>query len=161
MNARIIYGTNSGCTEEACEIVRDELTRHGWNVVLQRASATDPKDLGADDLTILASSTWEHILPDGKRLESVLQKEWFDLKQQLSAAKTPGKKFAVIGVGDHRYTHFAAAADHLSGIIHRMQGVLVGPPLRLDQFGFHLKESRQQVRNWAASLVDGEERSAA
>lgn len=153
MKILVVYATNSGGTEEVCEIVRDVLVNAGHVVMLQRASSTKPEDLGVRDLTILASGTWEHITKEGIRQESALESEWLSLREQSREHRTAGKHFAVIGLGDTRYTHFAAAADHLEGLVKIMGGVLVGLPLRVDGFFFHLGETRKQVRAWADALL--------
>jgi len=153
MKILIVYATNSGGTEEACEIVRDVLANAGHVVLLQRASSTKPEDLGMYDLTILAAGTWEHISTEGVRQESALESEWRLLREQSRDHRASGKHFAVIGLGDTRYTHFAAAADHLEGLVKIMGGVLVGSLLRVDGFFFHLGETRKQVRAWTDALL--------
>lgn len=153
MNCLIVYATNSGATEEASEIVRDELVKNGWTVRMQRASASTPDDLGKADLTLLASGTWEHVTDDGKHIESVLENEWYELRDKARQHKASGKHFSVLGVGDHRYTHFAAAADHLESLIKAMGGILVGEALRLDGYFFHLPKIRDDVRAWAETLA--------
>lgn len=147
----VVYATNSTGTEEACEIVRDALAAAGHDVALKRASSAKPEELGKYDLAILASGTWgrteNHEWFDGQ-----LQDEWYNLAQHLRQKRFPNQRFAVLGLGDHRYTKFAAAADRLEELVRSMGGIQTGPTLRVDGYFFNLASTRQQVSEWAEIL---------
>lgn len=148
----IIYATNSGGTEEACESVREVLASAGHIVTMQRASVTDPQDFDHADLCLLASPTWESVTPDNKHLEGQLQGEWRGLAERLGGKRLDGGAFAVLGFGDSHFTNFAAAADHLVSLVRERGGTLVDEPLRVDRYFFHLDENRKRVRQWAERL---------
>jgi flavodoxin len=149
----IVYGTNSGATEEICEVVRDLCTHAGHVVALQRASETSFHDMENADMIIAASCTWDRFLPDGTRLECQLQEEWRALAEQLTGKTLPRKPFAIIGVGDSRYTHFAAAADHLRSVARKLTAAETGDILRVDRYYFRLSDAREEVRAWGERLL--------
>lgn len=151
MKVTILYGTNSGGTEEAVGLVADTLTRKGHEVEVVRAGHADPASIAGRDLIILASCTWERI-EDGKRLEGQLQEDMHRFAVHMKDTPMQGQAFAVIGVGDSRYTEFCAAAGHLEALVQEVGGVLKFPTLRIDQYYFHLPESRKAVQAWAEQI---------
>lgn len=151
MKVLLVYGTNSGGTQAASEIIGDSLRTAGHRVVIQRANAQAIEPFQMFDLVVLGSCTWERF--EGKRrLEGQLQQHMYALVQRLSGQPLPGHRFAVYGLGDTGYTNFCQAADHLERFVREVGGRLVAPTLRIDGFYFNLPANRERVRQWARSL---------
>lgn len=155
MHILIIYGTNSSSTEEVSDIVRGVFAAAGHTVAVQRASETRPEELQSVDAAVFASATWGRVAPDKEYLDGQLQEEWFSLRERLAGKKYPGLRCAVIGVGDSRYTKFAAAAVHLEELVHEIGATHIGPTLRVDGYFFHLPERRAALRSWAERITSG------
>lgn len=151
MKTLIIYGTNSGGTLEASEIIRDTLVDAGHAVDLKNAKDAQPTDLEkGHDVILLGSCTWEVF--EGKvKSEGQLQQDWLALRDRLAQTKTPHQKYAVFALGDSSYAKFAGAADHLEVIVQGLGGAKVGETLRVDGFYFH-HDARNLVIAWAKSL---------
>lgn len=154
MKVCIIYGTNASGTLEAAEIIGQEFSARGAAVTLASAGSVQTSALAAYDLVCFGSCTWGRTTDDGTWLDGQLQHEFFHLAQRLRKGKhLTGKQFAVFSLGDHRYTKFCAAADHLVDLVRLLDGRLIGQPLKVDQFSFRLSQTRPQVRAWAATLA--------
>lgn len=154
MNVLIAYGSNSGGTMVASEMVGAIFAERGHQVTLKRAHTVDPQELRRYEFVILGSCTWLHY--EGTTiLEGQLQEHMLAFRQKLIEQNTilPGHPFAVFGLGDESYTETCAAADKLVDIVNDVGGQLVGPPLRITGFFFQPKENEQKIRDWAAGLV--------
>jgi flavodoxin I len=81
----IIYGSTTGNTEEAANLIAAELGGTAINV-----TETSPADFEAD-LLVLGSSTWG---------VGELQDDWFDGLASLDSANLEGKQIALFGEGD-------------------------------------------------------------
>jgi flavodoxin I len=153
MHIRIIYGTNSGSTRSAAEIMSQQLEKEGHRVTVQSAHETQPDELSNADLTIIGSCSWDRF--EGKeRLQGQLQQHWHELQQAIGSKKYSGQTFAVFGVGDSTYTHFCGAADLLEALVKKWKGVQVGQTLRLDSYYFDLELNEQRIHDWLRSLRD-------
>lgn len=73
--------------------------------------------------------------------------------KKLRGVSLRGQKFAVFGLGDSTYTHFASSVDHLLEFITSDDGALVGLPLRIDAFFLRQQENESIIRKWAKSLA--------
>lgn len=151
MNTLIIYGTNSGGTLEAAELIRDTLASSGHTVAIKNANGAEPADLTGHQLVVFGSCTWE-LVGDKERLEGQLQQDWLSFRDRLGVTTTPNQKYAVFGLGDSSFAHFCAAADHLEEIVKKLGGTLVQPSLRIDGFYFQ-PDNRQIVIDWAKKLA--------
>lgn len=154
MKTLIVYGTNSGGTFRASELIRDVLVDQGHTVTLQPAKTTDPNDLGTFDLVILGSCTWDYFKGQERR-EGWPQEHMVELQDKLLQANKifPGHRFAVFGLGDSSYTVFCGAVDHLIQLVNDLGGELIGEPLRIDGFFFHPEENEQRLRDWATTVA--------
>lgn len=151
MHILLVYATNSGATYEATGIVRGVLTDHGNKVTVQHAKDTRPEDLDRPDLVILGSCTWESFVA-GTRLEGRLQQHMQALTDDLRQRQYTGQRFAVFGLGDHSFTNFCGAADHLETVVEDVGGRQLGPTLRIDRYYFNLDHNRRQVLDWAEQI---------
>lgn len=147
----IIYGTNSGGTQEVAEAIGRVFAAHEHSVSLKRASEATADDIAFADLTILGSCSWDR--EDGtQRFEGQLQEHMYHFAQSLAGKTFPGKKFAVFGLGDKSYTVYCGAIDHLEDLITKVQGQKVGDALRVDGYFFRLQENQKKINEWAEKL---------
>lgn len=154
MKVLIVYGTNASGTLESAEIIAQELTAHGAEVSLASAGTIKIQELSGYDVLCFGSCTWGRRTADGTWLEGQPQDEFFAFAERLRKEKhLAGKQCAVFCLGDHRYAKFCAAAEQLTDLVHDVGGLMVGTPLTVDQYYFHLSENRLRVRNWATQLA--------
>jgi len=151
MHILIVYGTNSGGTRTAAELVHDVLADAGYRVSLKSAEATEPNDFQSADLVILGSCTWERF-EGSQRLEGQLQEHMFGLTRRLASVPLAGRKFAVFGLGDSSYTHFCGSVDRLTEFLDSVHGEMIVPPLRIDGFYFKPEENELRLTKWAKSI---------
>lgn len=155
MNVLIVFGTNSSGTFEASKLVRVVFEEKGHRVTLKRANRANPEDVAKSDAVVLGSCTWELVTPEGKRIDGQLQQHMLEFSEKLKSKKFSGKRFAVFGLGDAAYTHFAMAADHLERLVKSVRGQQVGPTLKIDGFFFDLDGNSKKVMDWAESVARG------
>jgi len=151
MKIRIIYGSNSGSTRAASELMQQFFVKSGHIVVIQGALETVLEDLTGSDLTIIGSCSWDRF--EGKeRFHGQLQQHWFELQNRIGTKKFLGQKFAIFGVGDSTYTHFCGAADELESLLQNWQGTQVGQTLRLDSYFFEPERCEREIQAWVRTL---------
>ena len=93
MNLAIIYGSTTGNTEHAAEMIRDHFGSH----VSRMANIADltPEDLLKYDVLVIGTPTWNI---------GELQYDWEDFLPQLKGLDLTGTKIALFGLGDsHGY----------------------------------------------------------
>jgi len=147
--AVIIYGTNSSNTYCTACLVADELKASGFELQVLSAAEASPADLEPADLVLFGSCTWSKPAPDGHELQGQLQELFERFAESLKGKQFPGKKFAVFGLGDSRYTQFCAAADSLEQLVKDLGGTQVGETLRVD--GAPQKQE-PVIQAWAKTL---------
>lgn len=151
MNIDVIFGTNSSGTAEAARAITHILAETGHAVRLRSANETPPASVGAADLTILGSCTWERF-EGKKRLDGQLQAHMHQLVEALRRRRLAGRNFAVFGLGDSSYTKFCNAASILEKFVRDAGGRQIGPTLRIDSWFFNHTANRRAAAGWAASL---------
>ena len=150
----IVYGTNSGGTQEVAEAIARALTAHEHSVTVKRANEATLDDIAVSDLIILGSCSWDR--DDGKqRHEGQLQEHMYAFANSLAGKTFPEKKFAVFGLGDKSYTLYCGAIDHLEDLVRKVQGQKVGESLRIDGYFFNLPANQENAQKWAESLEKG------
>ncbi len=152
MHIRIIYGSNSGSTRSAAELMSELLTKSGHRVTLLSALDAQPADISDSHLTIIGSCSWDRF-EGTKRLEGQLHEHWFQLQKKVGTKTFPKHRFAVFGLGDSTYTHFCGAADHLETLVKKWKGNQVGQTLRLDSYFFEPERNEEQIRDWVTKLL--------
>ncbi len=146
----IVYGTNSSNTYVTAGLVASELKAGGFEVTVVPASEASAATLEPYDLVVLGSCTWSKPAPDGHELQGQLQELFEHFAEGLKGKEFPGKKFAVFGLGDSRYTEFCAAADKLEQLVKDVKGEQVGPSLRVD--GMPQKQE-EVIKTWARGIA--------
>lgn len=153
MKVTIIYGTNSGSTREASTFIQNLLAERNFAVRMVSAADASAEDIASADFVVFASCTWDAIGSSG-RLEGQMQEHFLALQARLQGQTFPGKPIAVMGLGDQSYTEFCAAADKLVAFVHDLKATLIGEPLKIDGFFFHLDESERKITQWVAQTVE-------
>lgn len=95
MQARIVYASMTGNTEECMEVVEEALENLGVEVIVEESTLADPFDFEEDDICIVGSYTWG---PDGN-----IPEEMLDFYEELEEVNLEGKVFGVFGSGDRFY----------------------------------------------------------
>lgn len=152
MKATIIYGTNSGSTREASTLVQNLLAARGFAVRMVSAADASAEDIASADFVVFGSCTWDAIGPSG-RLEGQMQEHFLGFQARLQGQTFPAKPIAVFGLGDQSYTEFCAAADKLVVFVQQLKAMLVGTPLKIDGFFFHLDESERKLTQWVEQII--------
>lgn len=148
MNILLIYGTYSGGTFHAAEIIADALTEKGHKVSLKNVQDTVPADLAAYSFIIMGTNSWFENKEEGN-----MNSGYFTLQTKLAEDAFRGKKCALYGLGDsHQYnTTFCKGVDHLSTMVTQHQGTVVSLH-RVDRFYFEKQVNTVKLRDWVATL---------
>jgi flavodoxin len=152
MKVTIIYGTNSGSTHEASTFVQNILATRGHAVRMVSAADAAESDIAQADFVVFGSCTWDAIGPNGT-LEGQMQEHFLSFRSRLQGKTFLGKPIAVFGLGDQSYTEFCAAAGKLAAFVKELQATLVGEPLKIDGFFFHLDESERRLTTWVEQTL--------
>ncbi|QDU33121.1 Flavodoxin [Poriferisphaera corsica] len=93
MKITIIYGSSTGNTQNAAEIIADELTNLNADYQVEVLDVCDatPEQFNQPNLLIAGISTWDI---------GELQCDWFDAYEQLDDTDLSGSTFALFGLGD-------------------------------------------------------------
>ena len=89
MKIGIFYGSSTGNTETAAELISENFSEHDCSV--QDVSSIEPDDLLGYDFLILGISTW---------YVGEAQDDWIDLLEDMDGMDFNGVKFAIFGQGD-------------------------------------------------------------
>ena len=146
MKCLIVYGTLSGSTMTAAELIASVLRGAGHEVdALTVDSAT--KDLVAShDVLIVGSPSWEDEGKDGQPLPEIRK-----FLESLTADDLKNKKVAVIGLGDISYPHFCGAVDVIEEKLKNLNVNLAIQSLKVDRY-YSLPDNEQKVKDWATNL---------
>lgn len=142
----IIYGSTTGNTETASEIIEKNLVAKGFDVHRKNVADANVEDLDGPDLVLFGCSTWGED-------EIELQDDFLPFYESLDQAPIQGKKIAVFGCGDSSYTYFCGAVDAIEEKIGRLSGRLVLEGLKIDGDPM---DSRAEILRWsdeAASFI--------
>lgn len=153
MKVLIVYGTNSGSTEEVAELIAEQ-ARKLHTATLKNAKDARPSDLSRHDIVIFGACTWDLPTANGV-LAGQLQQDVHDFTQKVLTQK---KKFsntriAVFGLGDENYTHFCNAAVRLETFVKEIGARRFGDALKINQYYFHLERNRKTISAWADALM--------
>lgn len=147
MRIFVVYATYSNSTFLATKILETELVKAGHQVTLSLVAETAVDQLGNFDLVIFTSPSW-----DNNGVQGLPHQDYDGFREKLAETTFPGHKFAIMGLGDSTYTYFCGAVTHLEKMVEKMQGTLVLPSLKLDQFYIYEQERTQEIKDWATAL---------
>lgn len=143
MKCLLVYGTLSGSTMTATELVGASLRESG-NDVMSLSVEQATKDLVAShDVLVIASPSWEDRGLDGQPLPEVRQ-----FVESLSTVDLAGKKIALLGLGDTSYPHFCGAIDVLEELLKKIQITPSIESLRIDKY-YSMPDNEHKVKAWA------------
>lgn len=87
----LIYGTDTGNTEEVGEKIAAALASYGVIVEMINVSDTSPEEIETFDFMIMGIPTWDF---------GGIQEDWENFEEQILATKLQGKTVALYGLGD-------------------------------------------------------------
>ena len=144
MKTLLIYATNTGSTLEVANYIAQEFSEKNQEITVKDVRNLTPETLSDYDLIIFGAPTWG----EGELLESFAR-----VLEKFTDEKFPDKKFAVFGLGDSTYTHFCSAADHLENFVKKIEGTLIVPTLKIDNFYFNQQQEIPKISEWAKEIL--------
>lgn len=143
-SALIIYGSSTGNTKKASELVEDVLRQKDFAVTIKDVVNAEVSDLmGAYDAIFLGCSTWGAI-------EEEVQEDFLPLYEGLDDVSLSGKRLAVFGSGDSGYTAFCKAVDAVEEKVKERGGALLVESLKIDGKPDWAEED---IRKWVLRAV--------
>ncbi len=149
MTILVVYGTLSGSTMTAADIIATTLRQNGNEVSEVSADLASRDQLAANDMMVIGSPSWEDEGKDGQPLPEVRK-----FLSGLTSADLSGKKVAIFGLGDTSYPHFCGAVDVLEGMLKERGVSPVVPSLRVDRY-YSNPKNEQDVVEWAKQIASG------
>ena len=105
---RIVYGSETGNTQQAAHIIEDLFSKYGHEVQIQEARETEPTDICQGvDLTVLGSSS------RGDSDSISFPPSFTHFYEELREGKIKEKKIALFGCGDSHKPFFCGAVELL------------------------------------------------
>lgn len=92
-NTCLIFGTDTGCTEEMGDKIVAALAEYGCAVEIMNVTDASPETIEAFDFIIMGIPTWDF---------GGIQEDWESFEEDISATKLQGKIVALYGLGDQR-----------------------------------------------------------
>jgi flavodoxin len=139
----IIYSTVGGNTELVVKKVSQILSENNFVVTIKRVDIAMPDEILDNDLTILASPTYN---------QGTLEDKFKPFIKNWKSIDTGNKEFAVIGLGHTKYypEYLTESSDILEEMV-KKNGRLFSPALRI---GIDpLKVLNSLVSKWTDKLV--------
>ncbi|WP_049721203.1 flavodoxin [Gilvimarinus polysaccharolyticus] len=87
----LIYGTDTGNTEEVGDKIASALAAHGVVVEMLNVSDASPEQIEQFDFIIMGIPTWDF---------GGIQEDWENFEEQILATKLTDKTVALYGLGD-------------------------------------------------------------
>lgn len=138
--ALIIYGSSTGNTRKASEIVGGVFSEQGFAVELKDVVDADVAMLeGAYDIALLGCSTWGAV-------EEEVQEDFLPFYEALDEVDLSGRRMAVFGSGDSGYSVFCKAVDAVEEKARERGARLVVESLKVDGLP---KWAEEDIRKWA------------
>lgn len=149
LNVLVAYASNSGNTRMAAERIGERLVQHGLTVTVRDIYRMRPAELQGYDVILFGSCTWSRFV-NGQVLEAQLPEHMQRFVESAEHVPLLNARFAVFALGRHEYTGFAGAVNHLQVLVHKLGGVELVQPLKVDGFPHHQLEV---VDAWTDQLV--------
>ena len=146
MKCLLIYGTLSGSTMTAAELIGNTLRAAGHQVDVLSVESATKESIKNYEALIIGSPSWEDQGKDGQPLPEITA---------LLAALTPqdvsAKKIVLFGLGDMAYPHFCGAVDVMEAKLKDLSCTPATESLRVDRY-YSLPDNEQKVKTWAENL---------
>lgn len=123
MKILIIFGSLLGKTKRIAVLIGKELQKTGFEVKVKDVIDSSVEEMKGNDLVILGCSTWD---------DGALQYDFREFHKKFMRSKIPGQKYAVFGLGGHKYPHFCTAPDILAAAARMSGGTVIIDNLKLD-----------------------------
>ncbi len=124
--AMIVYGSSTGNTQKAAEIVKNALEHHSMTVELDNVVNRDVDIFDAPyDVFCLGVSTWGAVEDD-------VQDDFMPFYEAMADISLKDKKIAVFGCGDSGYTSFCKAVDALEKQARSKDATILVASLKID-----------------------------
>ena len=139
----IVYGSTTGNTAYAAEVLERVLGEAGNKVTVADAAQSKPEGLcGKYDAVLFGCSTW-----GDEDIE--LQDDFIPLFDSLDKSGVQGRKAAVFGCGDSSYTYFCGAVDAIEEKLEGLGVDLMTAGLKIDG---DPHASREDIEAWAKDV---------
>ena len=150
MKTLVVYGTYSGGTQIAAEIIAHVLEEQKIDVVVQDVHKTKPADFASYSHVIFGSNSWFE-----EREEGNMNSGYHVLKKSMSPTTLVDKICFVYGLGDaNMYTStFTKSVEHLAQFIKEAGGVQSLDSLRVNRFYFERSANEQIIADWAQQVA--------
>lgn len=148
MKVLVVYATYSSGTNMAADIATQQFTAKGHEAILKDLQEVTLEDFNNYDLVVLASPSWDISGEGGHPHE-----HYVAFIEAAKGKTLPGKKFAVLGLGDRAYPQFCGAVDHLEKFVQGLQGKLATESLRIDGYFYNQDESNTQIQAWVDKIA--------
>ena len=146
MKILLVYGTLSGSTMTAADIVTAALRKAGHEVSELTADSASKDMLTPCGALVIGSPSWEDDGTDGQPLPEV--RKFLD---SLTSDDLSGKKAAVFGLGDVSYPHFCGAVDVIESKLKERNVSPIIPSVRIDRY-YSSADNETKIRDWATQL---------
>ena len=93
LNMGLIFGTDTGNTEEIGDKISTELAKYGHAIEMINVTDTSPEEIEGFDFIIMGIPTWDF---------GGIQEDWEEFEEEILATKLGGKIVALYGLGDQR-----------------------------------------------------------
>lgn len=123
MKIIIVFGSTLGKTMRLAVLAGKILRDKGYDVKVKDVRDSTIDELKNFDLIIFGCSTWD---------DGMLQFDFREFNNQLMHSNLQNLKFAVFGLGGHKYPHFCTAPDIIASSIKMAKGEVVIENLKLD-----------------------------
>ena len=147
MKILIAYATYSSSTKTVTELIYSIL-KDKYEVTHKLINEVNPDELNSYDFILFASPSWWNREKDGQPHEFFLA-----FMDQMEGKTLPDKRFAIVGCGDEKYTHFCGAVDVLEEFVKKLGGKLVVDSMRIDGFYFNQPLNEQKIAEWTQKLI--------
>lgn len=145
MSILIVFGSHLGRTKRLAVLLGTELQKAGFQVKVKDVRDTAVEEVNNHDLNLFACSTWD---------DGMLQHDFRPFHQKLMRSKFPGRKYAVIGLGGHKYPHYCTAPDIIASAAKISGGTVIIENLKLDlDHDEPMDKCDQQLLEWKDKLV--------
>lgn len=147
MKCLLIYGTLSGSTMTAAEVIGSTIRASGHDVDVLPIENVTKELLASHGVLIIGSPSWEDQGKDGQPLPEITA-----FLSSLAATDLSGKKVALFGLGDVAYPHFCGAVDVMESKLKEFGVAPITASLRIDRY-YSLPDNEQKVKTWAENLA--------
>ncbi len=146
MKCLLIYGTLSGSTMTAAELIGSTLRNAGHEVDVTPVENASKETISGYGAVIIGSPSWEDQGKDGQPLPEITA-----LLSSLKKEDLANKKIFIFGLGDVSYPHFCGAVDVIEAKLKELDIVPAIASLRIDRY-YSIPDNEEKVKAWADSL---------